>query len=494
MAQPVVKLRPVAAELRMHNVRTRMTPKYGATILVACPLAHLWLTCETESGARVTGLAGDSLPPGWYDKRPGRTYRQDVEDLSAAVAEAQRTVLDLGRAQPRSVSDLWRDLYKHQLEWARARDLPDLVGNLGTSLFERALIDAAGKHTNAPFHKLVSDNLLGLEPEAVHPFLNGWRPAEALAERPRSTIHVRHTVGGVDPLTEGDVAPGKRLRDGLPQTLEDYLRAEKLRYFKLKLGHDSKADLQRLGRIARLLDEHIPAAEPYFVTLDGNEQCDPPEALTAVLEQLKPPAVSERFAAAVLFVEQPYPRAKTLDESVRMELARTSRIKPVIIDESDANLESVPRALELGYAGYAIKSAKGPLKAIFNKAAVQRHPSRPARGIVSGEDMMNVPVLPLHTDLVVMAALGVEHVERNGHHFCRGLDHLAPGEREALLKGHPRLYRKFDDSLTALDTERGTLDVTSLNARPGFGVDASCEMDGTRMTPWADWKFESLGL
>ncbi|MCZ7643995.1 MAG: hypothetical protein M5U26_01715 [Planctomycetota bacterium] len=491
MSHAVVKLRPVAAELRMRNVRTRMTPKYGATVLVGCPLVSLALTCETDGGASVAGVSGDCLPPGWYDKRPSRTFRDDTGELCAALREARGALL--GRAAG-TVFELWKDLYAHQIAWARGRDYSDLTGNFGTSVFERALIDAAGKLTGLPYHALVKENVLGLDPAAIHPYLKGWSAAEALAPRPLDSIYVRHTVGGVDPLTAGDVPPGAKLDDGLPQTLEEYLRAEKLRYLKIKLKGDVAADLERLGRIARLCDELIPAGEPYYATLDGNEQCKPPEVLLEILERLKPPAVSERFARAVLFVEQPFPRAATLEPSVAAPLARISKLKPVIVDESDENLQSVPRALELGYAGFAVKSAKGPIKALFNKGAMQRHPQRPAEGIVSGEDMMNLPVLPLHTDLVVMAALGVAHVERNGHHFCRGLDHLAPGERRALLEAHPKLYHRCGEALAALDTRSGALDVSSLNARPGFGVDAGSEVDLESMTPFDAWTHESMGL
>ena len=489
-----IPLRPVAAEVRLRNVRTRMTPKYGAAVLVACPIAQLWLTVEGPAGRRVEGLAGDCLPPGWYDKRPGRSFRQDVSELLAALGEAQTALLELARNGPRSVFGFWRELYPHQIAWARQRGCTDLTGNFGTSMLERALIDAAGKLAGRSFFDSVKQGLLGLEPGAVHPFLKDWQAAEALAATPLSSIAVRHTVGGADPLVAGDVPEGGRLSDGLPQTLEEYLRAEKLRYFKVKLKGDAAWDLERMRGVARLCDAWIPEHEPYYVTLDGNEMFKDPELLTLELEQLAAGGVSARFAQAVQFVEQPYPRAVTLDAAVKPDLEKASRFKPVIVDESDENTESVPRALELGYAGFAVKSCKGPIKALLNKGAVARHPNRPRLPIVSGEDMMNLPVVPLHADLVLLAALGVTHAERNGHHFCRGLDHLASAERAALLDAHPGLYRRKSGTLVVLDTEHGFLDVRTLNARAGFSVDGGSEVEKAGMTPVTEWRFEDLGL
>ena len=40
---------------------------------------------------------------------------------------------------------------------------------------------------------------------------------------------------------------------------------------------------------------------------------------------------------------------------------------------------------------------------------------------MSGEDLANVGPVALLNDLTVMSSLGVNHVERNGHHYFSGL-------------------------------------------------------------------------
>src|SRR5262249_60707982 len=84
-------------------------------------------------------------------------------------------------------------------------------------------------------------------------------------------IAVRHTVGLVDPIATADQKPGERVNDGLPETLEEAVAHYRGRYYKLKVGGDIAADLDRLVRIAAVLDR---AAGDYRTTLDGNEQYD----------------------------------------------------------------------------------------------------------------------------------------------------------------------------------------------------------------------------
>ena len=101
---------------------------------------------------------------------------------------------------------------------------------------------------------------------------------------------------------------------------------------------------------------------------------------------------------------------------------------------------------------------------------------------------MNLPVVALHQDLVHLAALGVGHAERNGHHYVRGLDHLSAWERDGCRERHGSLYRGLGDSL-ALDVRRGKIDISSLQG-DGLGVGGVVDVEG--MVPLDEWKFESL--
>ena len=354
---------------------------------------------------------------------------------------------------------------------------------------ERALIDAVGQARGRTWHQLLTDpaNPLGLDLGAILPVLAGAPPSAAVAPRPSERIAVRHTVGLADPVRDADVAAGEALDDGLPQSLEAYMAVQGLRWLKVKVSGDHEADLERLTAIARLLDE-IPGAGRCAVSLDGNEQYTELDGFTALLARLESelPALYEAMA----YVEQPLERSVALDEQQAAGIAAVSARKPMIIDESDGDLDSFRRAVELGYRGVSTKNCKGLFKALAN-AALARRLSR-GRGVpflITAEDLMNLPVVPLHQDLAHVAALGLDHAERNGHHYVRGLDHLSPPERERVLREHEGLYRRSGES-GFLHVADGVVDVRSLQRCPGLG--AGSAFDPAAMVPLEDWRFGSL--
>ena len=186
-----------------------------------------------------------------------------------------------------------------------------------------------------------------------------------LAElRPAPSIFARHTVGLVDALTQAETA-GKRLDDGLPESLEEVIAAYGHRYFKLKVAGSLDADIDRLARIAAVLDR---MAEPYFATLDGNEQFEHVDAVIALWRRIGAEPRLARLKASILFVEQPIARAKALAEPIHA-LAREI---PVEIDESDADIGVFPAARALGYRGISAKSCKGFYRALLNRARIAR--------------------------------------------------------------------------------------------------------------------------
>ena len=86
-------------------------------------------------------------------------------------------------------------------------------------------------------------------------YLAGFDLARFLASlSPVRALHVRHTVGLVDAITDGDLGDQGRAGDGLPETLVDVVRTYGNRYFKLKVGGDIVQDVARLRAIARVLD------------------------------------------------------------------------------------------------------------------------------------------------------------------------------------------------------------------------------------------------
>ena len=74
------------------------------------------------------------------------------------------------------------------------------------------------------------------------------------------------------------------MNDGLPETLEEVIARYGHRWFKLKVGGDAKADVERLSAIAAVLDR---IAEPYHASLDGNEQYEDAAAWSTLWRTIK---------------------------------------------------------------------------------------------------------------------------------------------------------------------------------------------------------------
>src|SRR5690606_9892301 len=127
------------------------------------------------------------------------------------------------------------------------------------------------------------------------------------------------------------------------------------RYFKIKVSGDDDADLDRLERIAGVLDG---TGRPYHVTLDGNEQYDDEEATARFVQKMRTRPRLERFNASLLYLEQPIKRAAALSRPV----SALAALMPTIIDESDGDLDAFPAARALGYRGVSSKTCKGLYK------------------------------------------------------------------------------------------------------------------------------------
>jgi hypothetical protein len=301
-------------------------------------------------------------------------------------------------------------------------------------------------------------------------FLNRLRMASA--------IDIRHTVGLVDPLTSADQKPGKRADDGLPETLEEVVRQYRGRYYKLKVGGDMRADLERLASIAAVLDRELP---DYRITLDGNEQYESVDEIAELWRHMREMPALQRLIEAILFIEQPIKRRVALSRSVTM----LAEEKPLEIDESDDELSSFTAAISLGYTGVSSKNCKGFYKSILNAARVEKlnAETRSGRYFMSAEDLTTWAGVSVQQDLCLVSLLGLTHVERNGHHFIDGMSFAPEPEQEAFVAAHPDLYVK-EEGPARLRIRDGRISISSLNCR-GFAVKAQLDFASMRPMPAA---------
>ncbi|MDE0888914.1 MAG: hypothetical protein OSA40_05590 [Phycisphaerales bacterium] len=454
-------------QLGQQSVRTRLPFKFGVQVLRQVPLAELQLTVATADGRRGTGRASDLLVPKWFEKNPDTTPEED----SAALARSVETAVAMAEivtrtAGPHPIFDIAEIARIEQVGTRDHRDADVLVRGFGVAMLERAMIDAACRLADLSFDEALRQNIFGFSASRLIPEVGDWSPSSLPA--PATSMAVRHTVGMLDPLTVGEIRANERINDGLPQALEEDIAVYGLQRFKVKIGGDHAANQARLRAVAAVVGDSV-GPEAIF-TLDGNEQCLDLEGLAGLLEDLQRDPATAPMIGRLALIEQPLPRRDTFDESQRQGLARLSRIAPVIIDEADTDRDAFRRAIDLGYAGVSVKACKGVFRAIANRGLLEHRRKTGAVGLFqSGEDLTNLGGIPLQQDLCLQAELGVADVERNGHHYFRGLDHLSAETGSRLSQVLPHLYQKEVGGRVRLRIEAGRLRLDGVVDGTGFG-------------------------
>ncbi len=237
-----------------------------------------------------------------------------------------------------------------------------------------------------------------------------------------------------------------------------------------------KADVDRLAAIASVLNPHFERlAQPYHASLDGNEQYADAAGALELWRGIKGDARLKRLASSVVFIEQPVNRHNALIGGPGGDVADLAEEKPVIIDESDDSLEAFPRARRLGYTGVSSKTGKGLYKSILNAARYRlwNREEGTDRYFMSGEDLTVQAGLAMQQDLALASLLGLEHVERNGHHYVNGMAGLPDAEQEEFLQNHSDLYERTHGAVR-LRIKNGILQTGSLDC-PGYASRAMPE-------------------
>ena len=212
------------------------------------------------------------------------------------------------------------------------------------------------------------------------------------------------------PSFAGDIA--ERIGDGLPETLGEWIQADGLTHLKIKLnGDDLDWDVNRVVAVERAASEAQAArnCDRWFYSLDFNEKCANVQYILDFLAK-----VAEKSAIAlerVQYIEQPTHRDLRANPENRMHEA--AKIKPVVIDESLVDLESLLLAREQGYSGIALKACKGHSEALLMGAAAQKY-----NLFLCVQDLTCVGASFLHSASIAARVPTVAAIEGNGRQYC----------------------------------------------------------------------------
>ncbi len=414
--------------------RLRMPFRFGVITVTHGRQAVLRARIRLEDGTEHWGLAAESLAAKWFDKDPALTDAENEHQLRRALELAEDATRGAGA---NTAFGHFADTY-------------------------RAVTAAAGR-----------------ERLTIAPDLAGFDFGTMLAGlEPLRRIHARHTVGLVDPITATDQA--ERVGDGLPETLEEVAATYRHRYWKLKVGGNVAADVERLSRIASVLDRLHGG---YHASLDGNEQYEDAEGALALWRAMEAEPRLKRLCASILFIEQPVKRARALETG----MAALAAARPVIIDESDGPLDAFITARALGYAGVSSKSCKGIWRSLINLARCRAWNAAEGceRYFMSAEDLTTLAGVCVQQDLALVALMGLPHVERNGHHFVDGFAGRPKAEAVRFMEAHPDLYADTARG-PRLAIRDGALEIGSLDT-PGLGASIEPDLAAMEPMPKAAW-------
>ncbi len=335
------------------------------------------VTCRVRTGGGVDswGFGSMTLGNAW-------AFPAVPQDAGLGAMRALAGRLHVATADCREQGhplDLFRVLEPEYLraasEVSRDRNLPVAIPKLCTlvvaSAFDAAIHDAYAKAFGLSCYDTYGSRFMtrdlshDLGPRFKGEYLDRYVPSA-----PRARTPLFHSIGASDPLEAADVR--FRIDDGLPNTLEEWIPRDGLVRLKIKLnGGDLAADYERVVRIDRIVARAQAARRvtDWKYLLDFNEGCPNVEYLLEFLRRIREttPSGFDR----VLYIEQPTARDLLKDRGNVMHQA--SRLRPVVIDESLTDLESLLLAREMGYTGVALKACKGQSHAMLMAAAAQKY-------------------------------------------------------------------------------------------------------------------------
>ena len=402
--------------------------KFGGKVSTHSADLHVVVAVETANGKLADGYGAMPMGATWSFPSDKVDAGRKLEAMLELARRVAGMLPDVSGGEALHPLD-----HSHALEPAlfRAADelggemrlpvpIPQMCALVAASAFDAAISDAFGKANEINLYD-------GYGRDFVTHDLSRYLDADFAGEyldrytlrTPKPRMPLYHLVGALDPLT--DAAVTERIDDGLPETLSEWIIADGLTHLKIKLNGDDLAwDVRRVLAVDRVAEE-ADAARPWRYSLDFNERCANVDYLLAFIARLQEgsPQAFERTQ----YIEQP--TARDLRANPDNKMHAVAKLKPVVIDESLVDYESLLLSEELGYSGVALKACKGQSQAVILGAAAQK------RGLfLCVQDLTCTDASYLHSVGLAARIPTVAAVEGNGRQYCpaanEGWDRLFP--------------------------------------------------------------------
>jgi len=435
------------------DVETRCPLKFGQETLTSVTCCRVRMTVRDRHGRLADGWGETPLSVQW------------AWPSNQSYASRHRAM----RQYALQIGELWarNKCYGHPIELgydflenvrhqslgecsasADGADITYLAAMVCASSFDIALHDAySNLHGLDVYHtytkEFMSRDLAAfLTPLENSPIdFHGQFPGDYLAKEPLKTIPVWHLVGGLDRITTEDEGGDALLDDGYPTTLADWIGADGLRCLKVKLrGNDGEWDYHRLVRVA---ETAFPLGVKWL-SADFNCTVDEPGYVNEILDRLRD-SEPDVFAH-ILYVEQPFPYDL---EEFPIDVRSLSARKPLFLDESADDWQSVRLGRSLGWSGVCLKTCKSQTGSLLSLCWAKAH-GMP----IMVQDLTNPMLAQIPHLRLASYANTIMGVESNAMQF-----YPRASLPEAAI--HPGMYRR----------SRGLLNLESLGTT-GFGYRA----------------------
>ena len=425
--------------------------KFGGLVLDRVTLLNVDCRARTAGGHTAKGFG--SMPLGNIWSFPSRTLSYDttlgaMKSLAGRIAKLTSDYREPGHPVDINTA-LEPDYLKAAAEVSQklnlAEPIPKLCALVTMSAFDAALHDAYGKahelncyHTYGP--EFVTRDLA----HYLTPEFKGEDLDRYVLKDPKPRMPLYHLIGALDPLTDADIK--HRIGDGLPETLPEWIEYNGLTHLKIKLNGDNLDwDIERVVRVDHIATESEQKrhARQWQYSLDFNERCPNVDYLLEFLRRVRQltPTGFER----IQYIEQPTARDLTTHRANVMHAA--AKLRPIVIDESLTDLESLLLAREMGYTGVALKACKGQSQTLLMAAAAQKF------GMFRCVQDLTCPGASLiHSAGIAAHIPGVAAIEANSRQYV-------PAANRAWEARFPGLFKIAD----------GTMD-TSFLTGPGLGA------------------------
>lgn len=373
-----------AADFRAVRLDPPLTLSRGA--IDHFTVCDIRLEAADRAGRSASGLGSTVLSVPWAWPHPSLSIQDRDRGMRALCRQLVDSALGGPAADP---FRWWRDL---EATLPPEGAMPRLAALLCLGALDNAIHDAWARVAGRPAYEIYDADHLTDDLGALTPELARHYPADFL-DGARSALPVQHLVSTDDPLTD---------TEGAGRSLQDWLRAERIRHLKLKVrGLDPVEDARRTAAVHRAA---VECAGPVSIAVDPNEGYASIAQVNEFIQILR--RDHPDVAAALTYVEQPVARGT--------ELAADGESIPILMDEGLTSLDALRGLRDSGWSGIVIKAAKGQTHALLAHSYARFHDH-----FLTVQDLTAVDTAFRHSArLASVLRLSAEHLEYNSRQYA----------------------------------------------------------------------------